>query len=335
MNAYGMKYTVYTVLTTLLCIAAIAGTCRGNTAALHQSEETLSEESAQAVKGSLHRTRTLEMEELETLEGPPMSYWGQDGREYELSHWKIKNIPGCRLNRKMEKRVIYAGVEGAEGLPESITITEEETGVPAKGELSVRDTRVLREQWQEGFSVPVTFHSYGADEYEAGSLTISGENVLTNTDELAGELLSMMSLSPRDYRIHSIEWSGEPYMDASGQVCRQAMAKGDKLLRDYEITYEGEISWMKPVSYEMEMVYRPVVQHKGMVESEEALPVSKPAPTPVGETEKGLLWIRSGFIITVAASLMGILVGIVLLLILCERQRRERKRGRYLPRIKG
>ena len=121
-------------------------------------------------------------------------------------------------------------------------------------------------------------------------------------------------------------------MDAFGQVCRQAMAKGDKLLRDYEITYEGEISWMKPVAYEMEMVYWPVVQRQGMVESEEAS-VSKPAPTPVGETEKGLLWVRSGFIITVAAGLMGILVVIVLLLILCGRQRR--KRSRYLPRIKG
>ena len=41
-------------------------------------------------------------------------------------------------------------------------------------------------------------------------------------------------------------------------MCRQAMVWGQKLLRDYEAEYEGEVSWTKPETRELEMVYRQI-----------------------------------------------------------------------------
>lgn len=342
MKTFKMRYTVYKALTAMLCVVSYVGTASGDVAASEQRNGPRSQmdktapgmERIPEELGRLCIIRTLEAKDLESLEAPSKAYRLQDGREYELSHWEIKEIPGHMESRRMEKQIVYAGVEGAEGLPKSIAVAEEATDIPAEGELSICRTRVLKEEWQEGFCVPVTFHSYGADGYEVGNMVISGENALGYEDELRRELLSMIGLSAKEYRIHTIEWTGEPYMDDTGQMCRQALAKGEKLLKDYEITYDGEVNWMRPVFYELSMVYQEAVQPR--VWSETDLEPA-PAPAPEPEPEKGPLWywMHSGFVITVAAGLIGIIVGVVLLFISRRRLRRQKKSGRYLPEIKG
>ena len=72
------------------------------------------------------------------------------------------------------------------------------------------------------------------------------------------KLLEFMGLSPLEYRILSADWYGESYEDEEGRMCRQAMVWGQKLLRDYEAEYEGEVSWIKPETQELEMVYRQI-----------------------------------------------------------------------------
>ncbi len=337
MRTYKMKHWGYRILAGIFCAAVFAGTSRGAEFAGPHGDAAISQnkvvetgvKSSPEEEGGLYITRSLATEELEHLEAPSETYWTQDGREYELSRWEIKEIPGHRAARTMEKQIVYAGVEGAEGLPESITVADEVTGVPAEGELSLRKTRVLKEEWQEGFTVPVTFHSYGADEYEAGSLILSGKDPLTYTDQLGSELLNMAGLSPGEYRIHTIDWVGEPYADEAGQICRQALAMGEKLLRDYEVTYEGEVSWMEPVSYELGMVYRPAALIPLQTPSVEAPPEPALHSIPPADTELEnsplWYWVRSGFVITVAAGLIGIFAGMALLLILRSRQRKERK----------
>lgn len=320
MKTYKMKHTVYILLTAMLWGLAISGTAWGET----------------GEQGSLYVTKSMEFEDLENLEAPSEEYLGQDGRVYKLSRWEIKEIPGERVSRRLERQVVYAGVEGAEELPDAITITEEMSGVPAEGKLSVRSAKVLKEEWQEGFAAPVTFHSYGADEYEAGNLVIPAGTLLSYTEELGKELLILMGLSGEEYRIFAIEWAGEPYIDEFGQLCRQAMATGQKLVKDYEITYAGDVSWVEPISYQLGMVYEPVVQSRVTVERDGEAYVPEPDLEPLApEVEKSPMWywVRSGFVITIAAGLAGILVGTVLLLIIGKRKREEK--GGYLPRIKG
>ena len=265
---------------------------------------------------------------------PPESYWDRNGREYVLDHYEVKEIPGHMVGRVLEKQVVYSDVEGAEGLPESISVTEEVSGIPAEGELYIRDSRIVREEWRDGFQAPVLFHSYGADEYQTGSLVISGEDVLASAVESQEGILEVMGLSPQQYRIHSMAWDGEAFEDEDGQLCRRAMAEGQKLVRDYEITYEGEVAYMEPVSYEMEMAYRPVLPSRVWLDEEGTDTVAGEAaqePSTTGEGGPLWYWVRSGFVITVGAGLIGICAGVLALAVSWLRQRKKEQDRKYLP----
>lgn len=275
-------------------------------------------------------------EQLAKLEEPPETYWDRDGKQYVLESWDVKEIPGHMVSRGLEKQVVYTAVEGAEGLPESISVTEEVSGAPAEGELYIRDSRTVRQEWQDGFSAPVVFHSYGADEFQVGGVVIGGADVLSQAVYAQEELLSVMGLSPDEYRISSMQWDGETFADSEGQMCRQAMATGQKLVRDIEITYGGEVSFMEPESYEMEMVYRPVPASVLYVEEETVSGQVQASETvPVSEENSLWYWVRSGFVITVGAGLIGIGVGVIILIVSWLHRRRWERRQRILPQIKG
>lgn len=270
------------------------------------------------------------------LEEPPETYWDRDGNKYVLESWDVKEIPGHMVSRNLEKQVVYTAVEGAEGLPESISATEEVSGAPAEGELYIRDSRTVRQEWQDGFSAPVVFHSYGADEFQVGGMVIGGADVLSQAVYAQEELLAVMGLSADEYRISSMQWDGEAFTDSEGQMCRQAMARGQKLVRDIEITYEGEVSFMEPESYEMEMVYRPVPASVLYVEEETVSGhVQASEPVPVSEENSLWYWVRSGFVITVGAGLIGIGVGVIILIVSWLHRRKWERRQRILPQIKG
>lgn len=311
------------VLSVFICVVIHAGMIQAD-AGIPEEQETY------------HITRKLESGRTDGTEEPDETYWDRDGNQYSLERWEMKEIPEHMASRNMEKQIVYADVEGAEGLPESISVTEEVSGVPAEGELYIRDSRTVKEEWMDGFEAPVVFHSYGADEYQVGDLVINGDDVLSCAVEVQEELLGTMGLSPKEYRILSMEWTGEAYVDDGGQVCRRASASGQKLVRDIEITYEGQVSFMEPVSYEMDMVYRPV--RPSDIQVEEPLPtvqVREPEPVPVEEESILWYWVRSGFVITVGAGLIGIVIGILILAASWLGQRRRERQGRYLPQIKG
>ena len=194
-------------------------------------------------------TRNVEPAEDGEFQEPPDRYWDGDGKEYRLDYWEILTIPGQDASRHLERKMVYTGVEGAEGIPGSISLKEDVSGSQAEGTLFLRESRIVREEWKDGFTAPVTFHAYGADEYHGGSLVIPGDAVLETCVSMGGKLLEFMGLSPMEYRILYADWSGEPYEDEEGRMCRQAMVRGQKLLRDYEAAYEGEVSWTQPETY--------------------------------------------------------------------------------------
>lgn len=281
---------------------------------------------------------TRKLEQAEVPETPEETYWDRKGNQFELERYEVKEIPEHMADRHMEKQVVYPAVEGAEGFPQSIGVQEELSGGPADGELFIRDARITKEEWQDGFEAPVLFHAYGADEYQAGSIVIDGSDVLASAVSAQEEILGIMGLSAGEYRILSMEWAGEPFEDDEGQMCRQAMARGQKLVRDYEVTYEGTVSLKEPVSYELEMVYRPVRPSQIWVDEEQP---------DVYETDQGpgtarpsresplWYWVRSGFVITVGAGLVGIGVGILILSAGWLKKRRRERQERCLPEIHG
>lgn len=82
------------------------------------------------------------------------------------------------------------------------------------------------EEWRES-TRPVTFYSYGADEYELGGIKFQ-EDILDSALAEQELLLGEMGFRPRAYHITSMDWDGESFMDETGQVCRWGIvARGE------------------------------------------------------------------------------------------------------------
>ena len=101
--------------------------------------------------------------------------------------------------------------------------------------------------WRDDFSFPITFYEYGAGEYQLGEIMVKESELIDFSEltELAQqygtELLSSMGLSEEEYEVEEIGWAGMPYENEDGIVCRDAVARGSRLLRDYQVMYEGTV----------------------------------------------------------------------------------------------
>ena len=225
--------------------------------------------------GTIILKQNLKEEDLPSLKQPEASYTDEMGITYRLADWEVRELTGASKNQMLEKRKVYREVEGAETLPLYIDSRQEENGEQVSGRLYMQESRILDEEWRADFQAPVTFYSYGADEYELGEIRISGEDILAAAQENQEFLLGEMGLSPEAYHITSMDWEGESFMDETGRVCRMASARGERLLRDYETVYRGQVQVIEPVSYEVSAVYEPAVSE----------PVSGQEKVPVPEIE--------------------------------------------------
>lgn len=286
-------------------------------------------QAAEYNQGCVILKQKLKEEELEHLTQPEDVYTDESGVQYHLSDWEIRELPGAAQSRTLEKTEVYHDVEGAETLPPYMDSRQEEEGARISGRLYMQESRVLREEWKEDFLAPVTFYSYGAEEYELGTIKISGEDILGSALEEQSILLSEMGLSPEDYRITSMEWEGESFMDETGQICRTAEARGARRLRDYEAVYRGQVQVTEPVSYEVSAVYEP--GNPDGSPREEAVQ-DETVSSKEGETQAAdpfLYWIRTGVIVTAALGSVGVFLGIFLYFVGKNREKREEKELEY------
>lgn len=284
------------------------------------------QEQVQAEEGRLTVVRELTADELEGLHAPEEEYTGENGQVYRLKSWDIREQAGEIHTEYLRRRVYYEDVEGEETLPQEIEPQEQRNGIDLEGNLSLTEVQAEAERWDPGFSLPVTFHSYGAEGYVLGDAVIPDQDVLQEATASGGLILEQLGLSEGEYRITGMEWAGPEYTDPEGNLCRQAQAYGEKLLRDYRAVYEGEVQWKEPYLYELRAVYE--------------LPLEGAAPTPeeaapeaVPERERESIWyrIRRMAALTVGLGLIGIGLGGLILLALSIREKRRRNEKPCLP----
>ena len=147
----------------------------------------------------------------------------------------------------VRREVTYEAVEGEAKLPDEITVSV----LAGNDEELVRCRAVNQVEedayWRDDFSFPITFYEYGAGEYQLGEIIVEGAELTDSTQltELAQqygtELLRSMGLSEEEYEVEEIGWAGMPYENEDGIVCRDAVARGSRLLRDYQVVYEGVV----------------------------------------------------------------------------------------------
>ncbi len=289
-------------------------------------QESLAEIQNQISQKTIRQTTFMTAQEREAFVKPPEYYTDEAGGRYRLADWNVECIPGGTTSRDAEKEMVYRSVEGAQVIPWQITVEEEQDDEAARGMLEMTEKTVLEETWSDDFSVPVTFHAYGAEQYELGEITIEAGEQFPPAGEYRQELLRILGLKDSDYLVEDMRWNGEPYTDESGEICRDALAVGKKRVADYRVVYAGRISQPVPDSYRLNTVYRldpPTVDPTVSVVRETTAEPEIPQEKNTGE--KIWYWIRSGVVVTIAAGLFAILLGTIILLAAWRREGREGK----------
>lgn len=141
--------------------------------------------------------------------------------------------------RHVKKDVVYEQVEGGASLPETLEVRIEEGGATVTAVCAMEEKVILRERWEDHFSFPVTFHSYDAAFYRLGDILIPFDEERPRLEGCEEQLLELVGLMTEDYRITSVQWAGEAYRGEEGELCRDALAAGNKLVRDYRVRYAG------------------------------------------------------------------------------------------------
>lgn len=214
-----------------------------------------------------------------------------DGVQYERSESTIEIIGVTGQKEVVSSEIIYEGIGVGEVIPElaEIKVWDEETNKTFLADLPLSETRFFYERWKDDFAFDVTLHTYGADIYILGEQEIKkGEE--GGVPELGGreaDLLAMIGLSDENYRIENYEWSGEPYTDEEGVMCRDIKAVGIRRIYDCAAVYEGTVSRPDYNQYRLKTNYlrKPELVKEPEAESVSATP-SNALSMPPGEPEE-------------------------------------------------
>lgn len=177
---------------------------------------------------------------IEEGQKPEPVWTDKAGNNYELVSWQMVTARQPARTRSVKETLYYEQMEGVSVIPRELMVPVTDGEQTCNVVCQIQEQTVVQEEWQEGFVFPVVFHMYGAGFYQLGDHLITGNE---ESPELAGceaLLLEQIGVSPDDYRITYVQWSGDSYLDAQGELCRDAAAFGQKLVRDYQVTYVGQ-----------------------------------------------------------------------------------------------
>ena len=175
----------------------------------------------------------------ETYERGGVIYHLRDSRLEEMA------IPAHEV--PVTEEVVYEAVEALDRIPSKIpvTITDEGTGQEMESIAAADRQESGEERWEDTFSFPVTFHEYGLEGYWIGDKVFKLEGDVPDFTGYEKELLTLIGASEEDYKVESVSWDGEAYEDADGVQCRNAVAKGKKLVHDCTVTYTGSAVFLE------------------------------------------------------------------------------------------
>ena len=182
-----------------------------------------------------------------------------DGVDYQLQESTLEESTIEAHEEMVEETVTYEAVEAKYVIPSQIpvTVTDGTTGQSMEAIASIASQEFSEDRWENSFSFTVTFHEYGIDGYWLGGqvFMLDEENLdFAGYEEI---LLSLIEAEPENYRINSAEWTGEPYEDSEGILCRDAIVSGEKLVRDCVITYRGTAVFEEELGVRYLASYKP------------------------------------------------------------------------------
>lgn len=190
--------------------------------------------------------------------GPAEYYEDEEGIQYELESWSPVAVTLPSITRTVEEEVVYDRIEGVTAIPETIEVTvqDSERGQTVKTVCRMEEKEVMGETWQDGFVFTVTFHTYEAGYYQLANRLIPYNDEEPELDGCEELLLELAGISPEDYRVTYVQWSGDTYQDEDGTLCRDAAAFGQRRICDYRVIYRGTAVFPVRSGWQTSAVYR-------------------------------------------------------------------------------
>ena len=250
----------------------------------------------------------------------------QNGKQYQRISVEL---------REAEKRgiltyvstVISCQLEGKQMPPEQaeITLVFDITGEEYQREVPLQEIREKNTFWKEDFSFPITVYGYGADVFYLGEHEVPAG---TDLAEYSSYFLEYLNLPQDCYRIDRVEWSGESY-ESEGVFCRDAIAYGEKIIRDVEAVYGGQVRTPNIPAKQYVAVYEEIIETETYDEVTEAQPEELPEmeetsmeseaiadpTTDASIVDKMVRWIKEHITVVVFSGVfLSCLVGAVWLL---------------------
>lgn len=168
----------------------------------------------------------------------------------------------------------------------------------------------LSNEWVNSY-INITFYSYDAEVFDWNGIEVRKGD----SNPLAGyekELLASVGESSSTCRLLGCSWSGEPYTNNDGTICRDAVATIQKQVTYYRANYSATVN---------EEVYRAV--YKGTKKEESGKTNYKILATAVYEEESSN--IPAGFYIAAGIGILLIAGLLVAVLFLLTKQKKEKE----------
>lgn len=278
-----------------------------------------------------------------TYEGPvfteneenfqPEEILEQGGRQYRLVSSRIKGAVKEGTLTYALASISYT-LEGREEPPETavITLKDEATGKEYEREVPRQGMEEKSSAWLDDFKFQVTVSGYDADVFYLGDVEIPADAELSGYGE---EFLEYLGLPLDCYRVNEILWIGEKY-EENGMICRNAEARGSRLVRDVAVKYGGQVRTPEIKGKQYIGIYEEIVPETEATEEssirvreiarEETedvhLPEAMPEKAPL---EKLFYWIREHMtVVTLSAGFFLLLFLAAILFWLSVRKRKGR-----------
>ncbi|MFR5600910.1 MAG: SpaA isopeptide-forming pilin-related protein [Lachnospiraceae bacterium] len=201
-------------------------------------------------KGFLYRTPAFADDVENHI---PDEVMERGGQTYRLYQYQVLDDWVQERTSEVEGTITYTEVEYTDIIPGEgeITVTDKITGESREERLPLLSYTEGNHYWSQDFSFPVKVTDYDADVFVIGDQEVPASD---NLYPYRGELLNSLGLSQEHYRVHYIDWVSEPYTD-QGILCRDAVARGEKLVYDAEAVYGGSVTWEAAPGKSISAVY--------------------------------------------------------------------------------
>lgn len=231
----------------------------------------------------------------------------EEGTIWEWKTETLLTIPVTGRRRRLSGEVIYAGVGKESEIPKQavVEVDDKESGQRFETELPLSRTEYEKERWEENLEFTVTFHSYGADVYRFGTLTLPHQTEVPPLEHCEEALLEAIGLDAGNCRLHTMEWDGESYLDEEGILCRDAAVRGARRIWDCRAVYEGETDLPDLYHYRLQVEYQKA-ESEEPVETEQETEVRMSDPEdiavqvePEDASERWLRLLRQGLTVSI------------------------------------